>query len=63
MGNVKEGRSTVYNEITSEEKLRQVNQDNIQLEEDFLEYLASIDRSKELLNNIKQTYIFSGVGI
>lgn len=42
----KEGRSTVYNNITSPEKLRQVNADNIQLEEDFLEYLASVDRSK-----------------
>ena len=53
MGNVKEGRSTVYNEITSEEKLRQVNQDNIQLEEDFLEYLASIDRSKGTIKQYK----------
>lgn len=42
----KEGRTTVYNEITSSEKLEQVNQDNIQLEDDFIEYLESIDRSK-----------------
>lgn len=40
------GRTTVYNTITSEEKLKQVNPDNIQLEEDFLEYLESVDRSK-----------------
>ena len=46
MGNLKEGRTTVYNDISSPEKLSQVNPDNIQLEEDFLEYLASIDRSK-----------------
>ena len=46
MGNLKEGRTTVYNDISSPEKLLQVNPDNIQLEEDFLEYLASIDRSK-----------------
>ena len=45
--NVKtEGRSTVYNEITSKEKLEQVNPDNLQLEEDFIEYLNSIDRAK-----------------
>lgn len=42
----KEGRSTVYNNITSKEKLDQVNDDNIQLENDFIEYLESIDRSK-----------------
>lgn len=46
MAKSKEGRTTVYNEITSDEKLKQVNEENIQLENDFLEYLASIDRSK-----------------
>ena len=40
------GRTTVYNQISSPEKLSQVNPDNIQLGEDFLEYLSSIDRSK-----------------
>lgn len=40
------GRTTVYNEITSDEKLKQVNPENLQLEEDFLEYLESVDRSK-----------------
>ena len=40
------GRTTVYNEITSEEKLKQVNPENLQLEKDFLEYLESVDRSK-----------------
>lgn len=49
----KEGRSTVYNNITSSEKLRQVNADNIQLEEDFLEYLASVDRSKGTIAQYK----------
>lgn len=43
---IKDGRTTVYNEITSEDKLKEVNEDNLQLEEDFLEYLESIDRSK-----------------
>lgn len=35
MGNQKEGRTTVYNNITSDEKMAQVNPDNIQLENDF----------------------------
>lgn len=43
---MKEGRTTIYNEISSEEKLQQVNKDNIQLEDDFIEYLESIDRAK-----------------
>lgn len=49
----KEGRSTVYNRISSPEKLKQVNPDNIQLEEDFLDYLASVDRSKETIKQYK----------
>lgn len=43
MGN---GRSTVYNSIVTPEKLEQCNKENIALGNDFLEYLASIDRSK-----------------
>ena len=43
---MKEGRTTVYNEITSKEKLSNVNPKNIELEKDFLEYLKSIDRAK-----------------
>ena len=39
-------RKTVYNNITSEEKLAKVNPENIQLGNDFLEYLTSIDRAK-----------------
>lgn len=38
-------RKTVYNSITSAEKLSLVNPDNLDLMEDFLEYLSSIDRS------------------
>ncbi|MCD8290014.1 MAG: tyrosine-type recombinase/integrase [Prevotella sp.] len=49
----REGRSTVYNDITSKEKLAQVNKDNLQLEDDFLEYLASIDRSKGTIKQYK----------
>ena len=53
MGNQKEGRSTVYNNITSEDKMEQVNLENIQLENDFLEYLASIDRAKSTIKQYK----------
>jgi len=42
----REGRTTVYNKITSEEKLKEVNPENLELENDFIEYLESIDRSK-----------------
>ena len=48
---MREGRTTVYNNITSPEKLAQVNPDNIVLHKDFLEYLRSISRSN---NTIKQ---------
>lgn len=41
----KKGRTTVYNNLTSEEKLAQVNSDNLQLEEDFIMYLESADKS------------------
>lgn len=53
MGNQKEGRTTVYNNITSDEKMAQVNPDNIQLEDDFLEYLASIDRAKSTIKQYR----------
>lgn len=44
------GRTTVYNNITSPEKLRQINKKNIELKNDFLDYLISIDRSKGTIN-------------
>ena len=47
MGN---GRKTVYNSISSSEKLEKVNPENIQLGNDFLEYLISIDRSKSTVD-------------
>lgn len=53
MGNQKTGRTTVYNNITSEEKLKQVNPENVELENDFLEYLASVDRSKGTIKQYK----------
>lgn len=43
-------RTTVYNQISSDEKLSKVNAENIQLGKDFLEYLASIDRAKSTID-------------
>lgn len=40
-------RSTVYNKIVTSEKLEQVNPENIALTNDFIDYLASIDRSEQ----------------
>lgn len=53
MGDQKPGRTTVYNNITSEEKMSQVNPENIELENDFLDYLSSIDRSKGTIKQYK----------
>ena len=49
----KAGRTTVYNEITSEEKLAQVNEENIELEEDFLEHLISTDRATSTITQYR----------
>lgn len=46
-------RKTVYNSITSEEKLAKVNPENIQLGDDFLEYLTSIDRAKSTIESYR----------
>ena len=43
------GRQTVYNHITSEEKLKSVNPKNIELMNDFLDYLLSTDRSQRTI--------------
>lgn len=50
MGNT---RKTVYNNICSPEKLAQVNPENIQLGNDFLEYLTSIDRAKTTIESYR----------
>ena len=50
MGNT---RKTVYNNICSSEKLAQVNSKNIQLGNDFLEYLTSIDRAKTTIESYR----------
>lgn len=46
-------RKTVYNNICTPEKLDMVNPENIQLGNDFLEYLTSIDRSKTTVEAYK----------
>ena len=43
---MREGRTTIYNKITTEEKMRDINPKNTELENDFIDYLKSIDRSK-----------------
>ena len=46
-------RKTVYNNITSDEKMALVNPENISLGNDFIEYLTSIDRAKSTIESYK----------
>lgn len=55
-------RSTVYNQITNEENIAQINPDNVSLMEDFLDYLTSIDRSPKQLLATNQIYIYFSYG-
>ena len=48
------GRKTVYNNITSPEILKQVNEENIYLMKEFLDYLKSIDRAKTTIYQYEQ---------
>ena len=59
----KKGRSTIYNSITSEEKLKQVNRDNIDLENDYLDYLRSVDRAATTIYQYQANLHVFGVGI
>lgn len=47
------GRSTVYNNITSPEKIAQINPENKTLMNDFLEYLESVGRAQTTIKNYK----------
>ena len=47
------GRSTVYNNITSTEKIAAINPENVSLMNDFLEYLESIGRAESTIKNYK----------
>ena len=46
-------RTTVYNLITNEENLSRINKKNIDLMNDFLDYLISIDRSPTTIHGYK----------
>ena len=46
-------RTTVYNHITTEEKIAEINENNTWLINEFLEYLASIDRAPQTLRSYK----------
>lgn len=48
-GKKKKGRSTVYNNIVTHEKMEQVNPDNLELEKDYLDYLSSVGRAKSTI--------------
>lgn len=47
------GRTTVYNNITNDENLSKINKKNIELMNDFLDYLVSIDRSKGTIDGYR----------
>lgn len=57
------GRFTVYNNIVSNDKWGQVNQDNKDLLDEFIEYLQSTDKSpltiKNYISDIKICFIWS----
>lgn len=46
----KSTRSTIYNKITSPEKIKNINPKNKELAQDFLDYLSSIDRSPQTIS-------------
>lgn len=47
------GRHTIYNQITSEEKIASINKKNKLLMNDFLDYLVSIDRAPLTIKNYR----------
>lgn len=47
------GRATIYNSITTEEKIASINKKNKELMNDFLDYLVSTDRSKGTINGYR----------
>lgn len=47
------GRFTVYNNIALPEKMDMVNPENIQLENDFIDYLYSTDKSQETIKQYR----------
>lgn len=55
-------RTTIYNSITSDEKLKLVNEDNIELLEEFVEYLQTTDKAegtiKGYVNDIQICFVW-----
>ena len=51
MGN--SDRTTVYNNITTEELLERVNPENLELEDDYIDYLISVDRAETTIKQYK----------
>ena len=47
------GRTTVYNNITSPEKIAGINKENIALLNDFIEYMKSVGRAETTIKNYK----------
>ena len=47
------GRTTVYNNITTPEKIAKINPQNVALLNDFLEYLKSVGRAETTIKNYK----------
>lgn len=47
------GRSTVYNNITSPEKIAAINPENKMLTDDFLDYLESVGRAETTIKNYR----------
>lgn len=56
------GRKTVYNQITSPEKIANINPENMNLLNDFLEYLESIGRSESTIKNYKADLLIFSAG-
>lgn len=53
------GRKTQQNNITSEELIKQISEENITLMDDFLDYLNSVDRSPKTISSYRSDlYIF-----
>ena len=46
-------RKTVYNQITSDESIKQINPKNKELYSDFLDYLASVGRAPSTINGYR----------
>lgn len=49
----KKGRTTVYNNICTEEKLEKVNEENLELADDFLEHLVTTDRAESTITQYR----------